>query len=185
MKGITAETETRTSKQLQSTFAGLDFGNIREWLFPSCEPAEYRHWLLGCRSCPSECDVCKNRFVGRAKCVGCSTKIIDADGECFYCAEGEYVTQGDAPECVSCDELTPYCIACELMTGKCSACASPLSLDSKFACACPSGQTYNEAKERCETSSTCTAAQYIDNMNSCVDCSSNCDVCTDLTGVCT
>ena len=109
MNKITAETETTTSKQLQpSKLRGL---------FSSCESAEYRHWLFGCRDCPSGCVECEGKFIGSPDCLRCSTGIFTADGECFSCDEGEYAAQGSELECVSCDELTPYCTACELMTG--------------------------------------------------------------------
>lgn len=148
-------------------------------MFSSCEPAEYRHWLLGCRDCPRGCAECKGKFIGGANCLRCSSNIFEADGDCFFCAEGEYVLQDSELECVPCNYGTPYCTACELMNGKCSACASTFVLDSNFACVCASGDTLNEPVGLCETTAVCDDDEYVDNTNSCADCIPYCESCTD------
>lgn len=94
------------------------------WIFGYCGINEYKHWLLGCRSCPEDCDKCTSRFIGVAKCSKCQTGVLQDNKICFYCPAGEFVKLNEENDnvCELCSKTTPHCKACKNKTGTCLEC---------------------------------------------------------------
>jgi hypothetical protein len=44
------------------------------WIFGSCEAQQYKSWLMGCRDCDVECNICEAKFFGGSDCLACKTK---------------------------------------------------------------------------------------------------------------
>jgi hypothetical protein len=87
------------------------------WIFGSCEPGQYKHWLLGCRDCATGCDVCSGRFIGGSKCKSCPEGVIDTENKCVSCDADQYlILNDDGNTCGSCAD-TEHCTACIDGTG--------------------------------------------------------------------